>query len=72
MISETKLGRSFPIGQFQDDGFHNPYRGERERDRNKDGSFLDVRKYTPSKLVSFKPDDGIEKSFIILLEAFSL
>ena len=63
LISETKLGECFPIGQFQIEDFSTPYR--KDRDKNGGGILLYVREDIPSKLVSFKNDDtNIEHFFI--------
>ena len=50
MISEIKLDDSFPEGQFLIDGFHSPFRF----DRNKRGGgiFLYVREDIPTKILS--------------------
>ena len=59
MVAETKIGSSFPRGQFLIDGFVAPYR----LDRNKDGGGLlvYVRSNILSQLLtSFKFEDGIE------------
>lgn len=55
-ISESKLDKSFPIGQFQVDGLSSPYR--RDRDKNGGDILLYVREYISSKLVSFKIDSN--------------
>ena len=49
MISETKLDDSFPQGQFLIDGFHSPFRF----DRNKSGAgiLLYVREDIPTKIL---------------------
>ena len=61
LISETKLDKSFPIGQFQI-GFSIPYR--RDRDKKGGGILLYVREDILSNLVSFKNDDtNIEHFF---------
>ena len=63
LISETKLGECFPIGQFQIEDFSTLYR--KDRDKNGGGILLYVREDIPSKLVSFKNDDtNIEHFFI--------
>ena len=62
LISETKLDKSFPIGQFQI-GFSIPYR--RDRDKKGGGILPYVREDILSNLVSFKNDDtNIEHFFI--------
>ena len=50
MISESKLDESFPQGQFLIDGFHTPFRF----DRNKNGGriLLFVREDIPAKVLS--------------------
>lgn len=60
-ISESKLDKSFPIGQFQVDGLSSPYR--RDRDKNGGDILLYVREYISSKLVSFKIDSSIEQLY---------
>ena len=50
MISESELDESFPEGQFLIDGFHTPFRF----DRNKSGGgiLLFVREDIPAKVLS--------------------
>ena len=45
MVSETKLDDSFPKGQFLMEGFHSPFRFD--RNRNGGGIMLYVREDTP-------------------------
>ena len=54
LIYETKLDESFPIHQFQIQGFSTPYR--RDRDKNGCGILLCVREDITFKLVSRKND----------------
>ena len=63
MISETKLDKSFSIGQFQIEGFSTPYR--RDRDKNGSDILLHVREDIPFKLLSFKNDGTKIKHFFI-------
>ena len=63
MISETKLDESFPIGQFQIEGFSTPYRGD--RDKNGGDILLYIREDIPFKLLSFKNDGTNIKHFFI-------
>ena len=63
VITETKLGNSFPVLQFHIDGFSIPYR--LDRNRNGGGVTVYVREDIPSKLLSkhsFKED--IEGLFV--------
>ena len=50
MISETKLGKSFLIGQFLMDGNSVPYRFD--RNGNGGGILLYIREDIPSKILS--------------------
>ena len=50
MVSETKLDDSFPEGQFLIEGFHSPFRFD--RNRNGGGILLYVREDIPAKLLS--------------------
>ena len=50
MVSETKLDDSFPEDQFLIEGFHSPFRFE--RNRNGGGIMLYVREDIPAKLLS--------------------
>ena len=47
MVSETKLDDSFPEGQFLIEGFHSPFRFD--RNRNGGGILLYVREDIPAK-----------------------
>ena len=63
VITETKLGNSFPVLQFHIDGFSIPYR--LDRNRNGGGVIVYIREDIPSKLLlkfSFKED--IEGLFV--------
>ena len=62
MISKTKLDSSFPNGQFQIDGYSEPYR----LDRNGNGGVMLVftRQDTPTKLIDSQRK--IERFFIEL------
>ena len=63
MISEKKLGGTFPEGQFLMDGFTPPYR--MDRNTNGGGIALYVREDIPSRQISFKNDDkDIEHFFV--------
>ena len=48
IITETKLGENFPIGQFFINGFSSPFR--LDRDRNDSGILLHIREDVPSRL----------------------
>ena len=50
MISESKLDDSFPHGQFLIDGFHTPFRYD--RNKNGGGILLYVRQDIPAKTLS--------------------
>ena len=50
MISESKLDDSFPHGQFLIDGFHTPFRFD--RNKNGGGILLYVREDIPAKILS--------------------
>ena len=50
MVSETKLDGSFPEGQFLIEGFHSPFRFD--RNRNGGEIMLYVREDIPAKLLS--------------------
>ena len=52
MIAETKLDENFPIGQFINEGFGEPYRVD--RNANCGRIMLFVREGIPSKLVSIE------------------
>ena len=60
MISETKLDKSFPPGQFLLDGYSVPFRSG--RDRNGGGILLFIREDIPSKL--FPMNNNIEGFFV--------
>ena len=63
MISKTRLGESFPIGQFQIKGFSTPYR--KDRDKNGGSIILYVREDIPFKQVSLENGNtNIEHCFI--------
>ena len=51
MVSETKLDDSFPEDQFLTEGFHSPFRFD--RNRNGGGIMLYVREDIPTKLLSY-------------------
>ena len=61
MISETKLGESFPQGQFKISGFNRPFR----HDRNGKGGdiTLFVREDIPAKLI-FTEISPIEEFYV--------
>ena len=50
VISETKLDESFPQGQFLIDGFHSPFRFD--RNKSSGGILLYVREDIPTKILS--------------------
>ena len=50
MISETKLDNSFPKGHFLIDGFHSPFRFD--RNKSDGGIFLYVQEDIPTKILS--------------------
>ena len=50
MVSETKLDDTFPVGQFLIEGFHSPFRFD--RNKNGGGIMLYVREDIPAKLLS--------------------
>ena len=50
MVSESKLDDSFPHGQFLIDGFHTPFRFD--RNKNRGGRLLYVREDIPAKILS--------------------
>ena len=50
MVSETKLDGSFPEGQFLIEGFHSPFRFD--RNKNGGGIMLYVREDIPARLLS--------------------
>ena len=58
MVSETKLGNSFPVGQFLIDSYRPPIR--LDRDIQVGGLMLFVREDIPCKLLSLenKPMEG--------------
>ena len=49
MMSETKLDESFPEGQFFIDGYHTPFRYD--RNGNGGGILLYVREDIPAKVI---------------------
>ena len=53
MISESKLNDSFPHGQLLIDGFHTPFRFD--RNKNGGGILLYVREDIPAKILSHEP-----------------
>ena len=63
LISETKLGDTFPLGQFILEGFTPPFRLDRmEHDG---GLMLSIRKDIHSKLLpNVKPSGNIENIFV--------
>ena len=64
MISETKLDDSFPEGQFFLDGYHTPFRFD--RNGNGGGILLYVREDIPGKVVHC--DFPTTESFFVLLK----
>ena len=63
LVSETKLHKPFPVGQFQIEGFSTPYRND--SDKNGGSILLYFTEDTPSKLVLFKDDDTKIEHFLI-------
>ena len=61
---DTKLDESFPMGQFEIDGFSTPFRA----DRNKEGGglLLYIRSDIPCKMLKTKLPKAIEGFFIEL------
>ena len=49
MITQTKLGDTFPLDQFYVEGFTMPYR--LDRNRNGGGIIIYVREHIPSKIL---------------------
>ena len=64
MVSETKIGDSFPVGNFVIDGFSTLYR----LDRNgiNDGGMLYVREDIPSNLLATDEKNHIESFYVEL------
>ena len=58
MITETKLGNSFPTAQFLLHGFSASYRLDRKSKVG--GIMLYIREDIPSKLLNSKSETGIE------------
>ena len=50
MVFETKLDDNFPEGQFLIEGFHSPFRFD--RNRNGGGIMIYLREDIPAKLLS--------------------
>ena len=67
MVSETKLNDSFPKGQFLMEGFHSPFRFD--RNRNGGGIMLYVREDIPAKLLSH--DFPCAKSFFVEINIYN-
>ena len=61
MVSETKLYGSFPEAQFLIEGFHSPFRFD--RNSNCGGIMLYVRQDIPTKLLSHD-FPGVESFFV--------
>ena len=61
MVSETKLDDSFPQGQFLSEGFHSPFRSD--RNKNSGGIMLYIREDIPVKLLRY--DFPFAKSFFV-------
>ena len=63
MITETKLDDSFPVSQFEIDGFSTPFR--LDRNKNGGGILLYIRSYiVASKLKSYIFPNDIEASIL--------
>ena len=63
MVTETKLDDSFPVSQFNVEGFSTPFR--LDRNKNGGGIILYIRSYIiASKLTSFTFPNDIEAFFI--------
>ena len=63
MITETKLDDSFPVSQFEIDGFSTPFR--QDRNKNGGGILLYICSYiVASKLNKYISPNGIEAFFI--------
>ena len=62
MISETKIDESFPVCQFEIDGFNTPFRVD--KDQKGGGIMLYVREYLKAKLLSI--DRTTEGCFVEL------
>ena len=62
MISDTKLDKTFPEGQFLMDGFTPPYR--MAKNTNGCGIALYVRENAPSRQILFKNDDKDIEHFL--------
>ena len=50
MLSKSKLDDSFPLGQFLIDGFHAPFRFD--RDKSREGIMLYIREDIPARVLS--------------------
>ena len=66
MVSETKFDDSFPKGQFLIDGFHSPFRFD--RNKNGGGIMLYVREDIPAKLLSH--DFPFAESFFVQINLY--
>ena len=65
MITETKLDDTFPLGQFNVEGFTMPYR--LDRNRNGGGVIIYVREDIPSKILEkHKLPQDVEGMFVEL------
>ena len=63
MITETKLDDSFPVSQFEIDGFSTPFR--QDRNKNGGGILLYICSYiVASKLNSYIFPNDVEAFFI--------
>ena len=67
MVSEMKLDDSFPEGQFLMEGFHSPFRFD--RNRNGGGIMLYVREDIPAKLLSH--DFPCAESFFVEINLYN-
>ena len=66
MVSETKLDDSFPHGQFLIEGFHSPFRFD--RNINGGGIMLYAREDIPAKLLSH--DFPYGESFLVEINLY--
>ena len=62
VITETKLDNTFPLSQFQIEGFSQPYRYD--RNRNGGGVLIYIREDIPSKILPRVVQTDIEAIFI--------
>ena len=66
IVTETKLGSTFPTSQFVIDGYNEPYRFD--RNRNRDGVLIYIQEDIPSKpLAGHKLKHDTEGIFVELI-----